>query len=170
MLNVAPAGASVSATYACSTSGGSFVSPVTINATAPKAAAPGKPVTLTSVQYKVTVPGSLVTEMENSGITWIAGTVKTLDINATDAKVTTVNVAGKGIAIPMTNLPKPAANVTFHLPAKPVTIGPWVAKAKGTMTFTDGTIADTLTDNLAVTIPVTCTAKPVATLAKTTVS
>jgi hypothetical protein len=169
-----PASASVSATYSCAVpvlSAKPFTVPVQISGYVTKHNPARQPVKLTGVQYTVTVPGSLVALAEMKGFTWIAGTAKTMDINATDAVPTTVNAAGSGIAVPKTNLPKPPSIITVKLPGSGGTVTGWTAgSTPGQMVFTDGNLDLALTDNLGKTIAVTCAAKPPVTIASTTVS
>lgn len=175
-LGAAPAGASTtphatSVSYTCgdSITSTKFTSPISITATPTKTVAPGKTTSLTGFQVSVTIPESVVSEAESFGITWVDGTIKTFDINATDAKTAAVNAAGKGITLPKTTLPKPAKAVSMKVPAKAITVGTWTAKAKGTMTYSSGNLDFTLNDSLGVAVTVTCTAAK-NTIGKTTVS
>lgn len=163
----------VTATYSCKAtvlgSPHTFASPSRMAGKTPVTVAPGAVVKMTGFQAQVTIPSAIVALFEKSGMTWISGSSVTLDLNASDAKTATVN-AGKGLAIPQTSLPKPAANVTIALPTTAKTVGSWTPVAAGTMTFTDGIIKTALNDNVGKTVPVSCTPKPAVTLSKTTVS
>ena len=181
---VAPAGASVSrlvgkttvaATYACSTvvlgTTHTFTSPIAITGTFPTTVKPGGSVSMTGFQAKVTIPSTLVATAEQYGVTWFSGHISTWYINSTDAKVKSVNAAGStGIVIPKLTLPKPAASISVKVPAIAKTVGPWIAVAAGTMTFTDGGLHFTLADNLGVSLTVNCSPHPAVTLGHTTVS
>lgn len=164
---------SVSATYSCTAtvlgSAHTFTSAITLSGTTPATVAPGAYVKMTGFQSKVTIPASLISMAEKYGVKWVSGTSFSWMINATDATVKAKN-AGKGLAIPQTNLPTPAADVTVTLPSSPKSVGSWIASAAGTMTFTDGHLKFTLNDNLGVSVPVSCNPKPAVTLSKTTVS
>jgi hypothetical protein len=179
LAGAVPAGAntrtihSVSATYTCVAtvlgSGHTFTSPITLSGTTPATVAPGASVTMTGFQSKVTIPASLIQSAEGYGVTWVSGSSFSWTINATDALVKGKN-AGRGLSIPKTNLPTPAAAVTVTLPVTPKSVGPWTAGTAGKMTFTDGHLKFTLNDNVGVSVPVSCSPKPAVTLSTTTVS
>jgi hypothetical protein len=112
---------------------------------------------------------SHVCQFQKEGLTWISGKVTVLNINATDAKTRTINM-GKGLTIAEVTLPETDIGVTVSLPAKPTTVGHWTAGTKGTMTFSNGTFSYTVSDNLRVSMSLSCSAHPAKTLASTTVS
>jgi hypothetical protein len=179
-LGAAPAGAAArvaphatKATYNCSASvlgtTKSFTGSVTIAATAPAKVAPGGKVSLSAFQATIAVPASFVNEAISLGVTSVSGKISAFTINATLAKVAGLNAAGKGIAIPTTKLVKNQA-LNIKVPTKPATVGTWTAGTKaGTMDFNTGNAAMTLDTSLA-DVTVTCTPKPVVTIAHSTVS
>jgi hypothetical protein len=152
------------ATSLSPTSYSNYAASVTTNA--PATVAPGKPVSLTSTQFKVTVPGSVVKLAVNYGYTTASGTVKTLDIKASDAKTGTSTqnlgkVPFKFGPITLT-VAEESTGVTVALPAKAVTLAGFVSGIKGTMKFTPGpvSIAATFKNKSGSTLPVTLTCKP----------
>jgi hypothetical protein len=151
-----PAGATATAlktvkfSVACTgTPVGSGTYSATATTNAPATVAPGKPVSLTSVQDKVTVPGSIVREAVLLGYTSATGTVKTLDIKASDAKTgtSTQNIAKKPFNFGPIAITKAeeTTGVTIKLPSKAVTLSGFVSGSKGTMKFTPGPVLLTAT-------------------------
>jgi len=126
-------------------------------------------VSMRHFQSKLTLPEGFIALLQAAGATWISWSVSPWYISATDATPKSLTV-GKGLSIPKTTLPKPAASMTFTLPASSKTVGPWHAVSKGTMTFTDGRLKFTLNDNLGVAVPANCSPKPAVTMSATTVS
>jgi hypothetical protein len=90
------------------------------------------------------------------------------DVNSTDATPRTVNAAYPPISYGPVMLYE-NMGAAFPLPQYPITIGTWTARKKGTMVFKTGSVKLILTAT-KLTETVECTAKPAATLAKTTVS
>jgi hypothetical protein len=111
---------------------------------------PGGAVSLTDVQYKVTIPGKYITDAVNLGYTEAWGTVNTLDIIASDAKAGTGTHNAASPAIVFATSAKPIVftsteeknGLTLSLPAKGKTVKGYAAgTAAGHMTFTSGPIA-----------------------------
>lgn len=163
-----PAAASVPATYVCTTN---VTGPQTFKASihaVPSASSykPGAAVSLSGFQVVLTIPSSLVSLVESFGITSVSGVVTTFTVATTDAAPASLNVAGKGFAVPTTKLPKVPSSVSVKFPAQPATIKGWKAgTVPGTITFRTGQVVLTVSDNLGDTLPVICTPKPSALLA-----
>jgi hypothetical protein len=164
---------SASATYSCTAtvpiSGGKtvrYTNRMAVSAVAPKSVAPGSKVSLTSVQYKVTIPASVVNQVIKISKK-VSADVTTLDIVSTN-KPATLNAAGKGILISPINL-VPNGTVILLVPSPSTTAGPWTAGTAGTMAFSTGKVNLTLTA-AGKKVPVICTPKPAVVLGTTTVS
>jgi hypothetical protein len=118
--------------------------------TSATAAKPGAAVQLTDVQFKVTIPGKYITDAVNFGFTEAWGSVKTLDIVASDAKAGTGTHNAASPAIVFATSAKPIVftateeknGLTLALPAKAETVkGYGAGSTRGNMTFTSGPIA-----------------------------
>jgi hypothetical protein len=167
-----PAGASVTATYSCASALGNYSAPVGIHAV-PSATTykPGAAVALNGAQLTLTVPSTIVAQVESAGVTSVSGVLQTFNVTATDALPAIVNVAGKGYAIPNTKLPNPPRAVSVKVPAVPVNLKDWKAGTKaGTMTFRTGSATLKLNDNLGIPVTLTCLPEPIATIATAKVS
>ena len=161
----------VSVTYSCSTSVGSTKLSASVTGSTPKSVPPGTAVSMTGVQFKVTIPGSFVDILIKNGLTSVSMEATELDINATDAKPGTVNAANPPITYGPVTLGQSEPAV-FYLPQSPITVGTWNAVKKGKMIFTAGNAQLLLTAgkfDAAKEVKMTCTAAK-ATLSKTTVS
>jgi hypothetical protein len=173
---VASASPRVAAKYACSATlpivgKKSWTGTITVLGSAPKTAAPGAAVGLSGWQAQVTIPKSLVDEAAKYASS-IGGKLATFTINATDSKVKGINAAGKGITIPTTKITTSSGNLTFKLPATPISVKGWTAVSKGTMTFTTGNAVLDLSAATIIgqeSVVATCIATP-TTLTTTSVS
>ncbi len=170
----APAGASVgktiektvTATYSCSASAlgktYTYTGSIVVAGTTPAKVAPKSKVTMTGFQTTVTVPASIVNQVIKYTKT-ISGTLKTFDVVSTDT-TGTVNAAGTGIKFgPLTLVAnKP---LVVKLPGTAKSISGWIAGTTGTMVFSTGKVAITLSV-LGISVPVNCTPKPAAVISK----
>jgi hypothetical protein len=162
----------LSASYRCSAgAAGSVTTSATIaGKTAANIKGPGSDVRMTGFQSTVSIPGSVFDKAYRLGVRSFSGKLSTFDIKATDARKSTVNVAKTPFKFgPIKLLPKNNPSATVNFPAKPSTIGPWVAKAAGTMTFETGTSVIVLTAPGLGSITAVCSPHPVAVLSTTTV-
>lgn len=163
--------ATTTGTYTCTGSalGQSFTytGTVAISGTFPASVKPSTAFTMTGFQTKVTIPAATVNQILAYTST-ISGRVSTFDIKASSG-TTTVNAAGKGISIPTTTLHSNTP-LTLTLPKAPVTVtGFKSGPSAGTITFSTGKIGITISV-LGISVSVSCTPKPVATLGHTTVT
>jgi hypothetical protein len=162
-----------STTYSCTAtvpvSGGETITysrPITVHGNAPRTAAPNSKVSLTGVEFKLTIPARVINQVIRLSKK-VSADVTTLDIVSTN-RPATVNVAGKGIVIsPLTLVSD--ATLTLQLPNPPTTVGPWTAGSAGPMSFRTGNVALTLTA-AGKKVPVSCHPKPAVTISTTTVS
>ncbi len=108
--------------------------------TAPASVAPGATFSVTAVQSKTTLPGSLVSLIMSAfKVSKIGGTVTTFDINANGASPSTVNAASTPFSFSYNtqqNVP-----VTIVTPSAPLaSVGPFTAGTSGSVTLSPGDI------------------------------
>ena len=155
--------------YSCNSAIGSVSAPVTIAGTTPATAAALSAVTMSGYQVKVHVPAADVNKVISLTHAKSAkGTVTTLDVKSSDAKPATVNAAKKPISFGPVALVMNKA-LTISVPAKPTTIGSWVAQTAGTMTFSPAGMVLTI-DVGTFAVKATCKPTSTVTLSSTTVS
>jgi hypothetical protein len=139
----APAGAvaeSVTSTYGCTVFGGTVALPISFSGTVPIGVDPGHTAKVTGFQASVniskTLVGAFIGVLKAKSL---SGTVTTLDIAATTATPTSVNVAASklkfGPITPVTGQP-----LALSIPNPPVTLGPFKAGSGGTITITTATV------------------------------
>jgi hypothetical protein len=164
-------------TYSVLGQTGSNSYPVTVAATAPASVVHGTKVTLTGVQFSVTIPASLIQKAISYGATAIISPSKVtkLYINATDTISTAskVNVTRTAFTIPQITLANyKTTGYTLKVPAAPASKSGWIGAAAGTMNFYPGIAALSLTfqDSIVgtATATVTCKALPKTTIIATT--
>ncbi|MBO0728846.1 MAG: hypothetical protein J2P57_06275 [Acidimicrobiaceae bacterium] len=111
---------------------------------------------LSAVRSRVAVPASFVNLALSFGLTTLSGSITAEDFNATNTANGTVNAAATPIPVgPVTLVANQPA--VLHVPAAPVTVGPWTAGTTvgSTITYTPGEV------DMTVLIPITC--QPVTT-------
>ena len=168
LAGVAPAGAATvnsTITYSC-------VFPI-INAqainigvsyTAPSSVTAGSTFSVTNVQSKTTLPGSLVTLiMVGFKVSSIKGTVTTFDLNATGATPATINVASTPFSFSYNTTQNQA--LTIVTPSSPIaSVGTWTAGSSGSVTISPGPIT---IKTIVGTSPVVVSCTPPSTLPTT---
>lgn len=145
--------------------------PITVTGTAPASVPLGTRVKLSGFQVEITVPASIVNQVLKYADA-LSGRLTTFDVKATDATSATVNVAGKGIAIPTSKLTKNTP-LTLVLPAKPATVGSWKPAKVGAMHFSTGALdftIDVKVQGQTFPVTVTCAPHPSKRLASTAVT
>lgn len=144
--------------------------PVTVTtfAAVPGATPAGGSVDLYAFRSTVTVPASFVDlGIAFLGLTSLDGQLTTVDINATNTTNGPVNATPTPIPFSVTLTEGQPANVT--LPSTPATVGPWTAGSSGTITYTPGELAFSVSA-LGLSIPIVCTPEsPVQTFGSTAI-
>jgi hypothetical protein len=126
-------------------------------------------VSMSDVQAAITIPGSALDRPIKKGATTLTATVNVLDINASDARVKTMNVTNSPVTVgPMTLVM--GQPVVLIVPASPTMTGIWGAKKTGTMTFTTGKISILLDFGAPGISTARCTPKPAAVISTTAVT
>jgi hypothetical protein len=131
--------------------------PVTVTtfAAVPGGTSAGGTVNLQAFRSTVTVPASFVDlGISLLGLTSLNGQLTTVDINATNTTNGTVNAVPTPEPFSVTLTEGQPANVT--LPTTPATVGPWTAGNIGTITYTPGELAFSVSA-LGLSIPIVCT-------------
>lgn len=135
---------SVEVSYQCTSSVGSITSPVKVTGTTPATVTPGAFVNLTGAQIIVTIPATYVDNIiQSTGANSASGVVTTLDFNSTDAEVATVNAASTPISFGPIGLSS-GDDLVVAFPSSSLTVGSWTAYDKGTMSFSPGEAAFTI--------------------------
>jgi hypothetical protein len=135
---------SVEVSYQCTSSAGSLASPVKISGSTPATVTPGAFVDLTGAQFTVTLPATMVDDIiQSTGASSASGVATTLDFNSTDAEAATVNAASTPIPFGPVGLSSGNALV-ITFPSSGLTVGSWTAFDKGTMSFSAGEAAFTI--------------------------
>lgn len=163
----------ITAKYRCSSNvGGSATASATVVGKTPKSVSkPRTAVRMTGFQSIVSIPGSVFDKAYQAGVRSFSGKITKFDITATDATKAVVNVAKTPFKFgPIKLLPKNNPPATIKLPKNPATIGPWTAKAKGTMSFRTGTTVLVLTAPGLGSITAVCAPAPAALLSTTKVA
>lgn len=150
--------AATSAPYRCTTTTTTLQFPVAIAGSTRKSVAPGAKVVLSGLQASITIPAVAVNLISLTGGRSASGKVTAVDIRATDATPATVNAAAAPIAFGPYTLVK-GRPLLIKFPAAPISVGGWVARAKGTMTFTASMVV--LTINIG-TLPIVASCVPTA--------
>jgi hypothetical protein len=131
----------------------------------------GAKVSMTGFESTFSIPGSVFDKAYQSGVRSFSGKMTKFDVTATDAKTSIVNVAKTPFTFgPIKLLPRNNPSVTVHVPTKPATIGPWIARSAGTMTFKTGTTVVTLFSPQLGAITAVCSPHPAVVLSTTKVS
>jgi hypothetical protein len=161
----------VTAHYRCNAGiAGSITTSSVVNGKTPSTAKVGERVHMTGFQSTVSIPGSIFDKAYRAGVRTFSGKVSTLDITAADARNRVVNVAKTPFKFgPIKLLARNNPSLTVHIPTTPRTIGPWTAKAKGTMTFRTGTNVIVLTASGLGSVTAVCSPAPAVTLSTTKV-
>jgi len=160
-----------SASYSCRSAFlGKQTFPVAVTGnTATSVSIPFAEVPMTGFQASITIPGSAVDKAMSKGATAVTATVRVIDINATDARVKTMNVTNTPITVgPFTLVTGQPVVVT--VPTSPATTGTWAAKKTGTMTFTTGNITILLDFASSSSTTATCKPKPPAVISTTMIT
>jgi hypothetical protein len=135
---------SVEVRYQCTSSAGSITSPVKVTGTTPATVTPGGSVNLTGAQITVSIPAAFVNDIiQSTGANSASGEVTTLDFSSTDAEVATINAASTPIPFGPIGLASGTA-LLIAFPASPLTVGTWSANGRGTMSFSPGDAAFTI--------------------------
>jgi hypothetical protein len=128
-----------------------FPAPVAVTGNTPTSIqTPEAQVSMSDVQAAITIPGSALDRPIKKGAMTLTATVKAFDINASDARVKTMNVTNT-----------------------PVTVGPFtlvMGQPTGTMTFTTGKAVILLDFGSPGSTTAQCTPKPAAVISTTTVT
>jgi hypothetical protein len=129
---------------------------------------PEAQVSMSDVQAAVTIPGSALERPIKRGAKTLTATVTVLDINASDARVKTMNVTNTPVSVGPIGL-VPGQPVVLTVPAGPTMTGIWAARETGTMTFTTGKATIVLNFGLPGFTTARCTPKPAAVISTTAV-
>ncbi len=144
--------------------------PVAVTGNTPTSVStPFAEVSMSGFQVSVTIPASAVDKAMSKGATAVTATVRMIDINASDARVKTMNVTNTPITVgPITLVTGQAVVVT--VPASPTTTGTSAAKKTGTMTFTTGNAIIFLSFSSAGSTTLACKATPPAVISTTMIT
>lgn len=115
-----------------------------VSSTTPSSVTPHTAVSMTGVQFSVTIPANVVDLLIKKDYKAVTMEATALDVKSTDATPKTVNAAYPPISFGPVPLYE-NMGATFPLPQYPITIDGWVASHKGTMTFTAGSAKLVLT-------------------------
>lgn len=115
-----------------------------VSGTTPSSVTPHTAVSMTGVQFSVTIPSNVVDLLIKKDYKAVTMEATALDVKSTDATPKTVNAAYPPISYGPVTLYENTGAV-FPLPQNPITIGTWTARRKGTMTFTAGSAKLVLT-------------------------
>lgn len=140
---------SLSVPIQCSLSGiGAATLDGTMTGQLPAVLPTGDPFAIEAATGHLNIPGSAVTQLMSAypGATQAGGTISTLDINATNASPSSLNVAATPIDVPDQPLTS-GQTLSIALPASgTLTVGPFTAGSSGTYTrLTWGDAAGTIT-------------------------
>jgi hypothetical protein len=130
---------------------------------------PESQVSMTDVQAAITIPGSALEKPIKKGAITLTATVNVLDINASDARVKTMNVAKTPITVGPIALVS-GQSLVLKIPPSPTSTGIWGAKNTGTMTFTTGKVTIVLDFGSPGSTTAQCTPKPAAVISTTEVT
>jgi hypothetical protein len=130
---------------------------------------PEAQVSMSDVQAAITIPGAALDKPIKKGATTLTATVDVLDINASDARVKTMNVTNTPITVGPVTLVM-GQPVVLIVPAKPTKTGTWGAETTGTMTFTTGKVTVVLDFGALGSTTAKCKPKPAAVISTTAVT
>jgi hypothetical protein len=144
--------------------------PVAVTGNTPTSVStPFAEVSMSGFQVSVTIPASAVDKAMSKGATAVTTTVKEIDINASDARVKTMNAMNAPVTVGPTTLVTGQA-VVVTVPASPSTTGTWAAKKRGTMAFTTGHATIFLNFSSAGSTTLACKATPPAVISTTMIT
>jgi len=130
---------------------------------------PKAQVSMSDVQAAITIPAAALDKPIRKGATTLTATVDVLDINASDARVKTMNVTNTPVTVgPITLVT--GQPVIFVVPPNPTRTGIWGAKTTGTMMFTTGKVTIVLDFGALGATTAQCKPKPTAVISTTTVT
>jgi hypothetical protein len=147
-----------------------FPAPVAVTGNTPTSIqTPEAQVSMSDVQAAITIPGSALDRPIKKGAMTLTATVKAFDINASDARVKTMNVTNTPVTVGPFTLVM-GQPVVLKFPSSPTMTGIWGAKKTGTMTFTTGKAVILLDFGSPGSTTAQCTPKPAAVISTTTVT